>query len=102
MNYHLVASEIKHGECEYEQLYLLKVEGELPDDADYQLTSWNWGWCEDFDPDDDGWLDLCERWVRDYVKQPVSEDQYSVLSEYLPTIPFNFNDRKPIELRGEG
>ena len=91
MTYHLVASEIKHGECEYEQLYLLKVEGELPDDVDYQLTSWNWGGWEQDDLDlYSGWYDLGERWVRDYVKKAVSEEDYSVLCEYIPTITFDF------------
>ena len=92
-NYHLVTSEIKHGECEYEQLYLLKVEGELPDDVDYLLTTWNWcGWEEDGFDSDDGWLDLGARWVRDYVEQPVSEEDYLVLCKYLPTVPFDFKE----------
>lgn len=93
-NYHLVASEITHGECEYGHLYLIKVEGELPDDVDHQLTSWNWDAWEEDDPDlYSGCLDLGVREVRDYVKKPVSEEDYLVLRKYLNTISFDFKEK---------
>lgn len=93
MKFYLCQSSIKHDDCDYLENYLIKVEGELPDDAERQLTQWNWGgdWVES----EYGVLDLGRRTVSDYILGEVSATTVGDISQwiYVCTPKFNYEEK---------
>ena len=93
MKYFMVQSDIRDRDYEYQHLYIVSSETDLPDEATAHLTSWNYG--TEFDPDDDHndfqWD--CERLVRDSVRCEIKPEHIDVLRNYLPMIDWQFVNR---------
>lgn len=84
MKYFMAQSDIRDGDCEYQSLYIVSSETDLPDTAATQLTAWNYGL--ELDPDDTDFQWCGERLVRDSVRSEVDPEHVDVLRNYLPMI----------------
>ena len=85
--YYLCVSCIRQGECEYEEHYFIKVLGELPDDAERQLSIWNWG--DEWDEEDQCvWSDV--RMCYDCIVGEVSPSTIADLSQFIYVCQPNF------------
>ena len=92
MKFYLCTSVIRQGECEYEERYFIKVDGELPDDAERQLTVWNWGgeWDEE---EQCVWSGV--RTCYDCINGEVSATTIGEISQwiYVCTPKFNYEEK---------
>ena len=92
MKFYLCTSVIRQGECEYEERYFIKVDGELPDDAERQLSIWNWGgeWDEE---DQCVWNSV--RTCYDCINGEVSASTIGEISQwiYVCTPKFNYEEK---------
>ena len=91
MKYFIVKSDIKHGEYEYTNNYIIKTNGDLPDDANFQLTCWNYrlDYMEE-DITEDGWLEDWYRMFYDTVEDELTDQQVAVLKDFMAVIEFDF------------
>lgn len=93
MHYYLIKSHVIHGECDYENQYIVASESLAPDDADSRITVWNWGdwfsWSYDR-------YDLGDRGVFDSIQVKVHESEIEVLRKYIQVISLDLEALPPI------
>ena len=101
IKYYLIESEIKEGEAEYWNKWIISSETEAPDHADLEISVWNWAPYGQFNG---SYFDEGTRWVRDYIITEIPESDIKIASKYLNNpISFEFDkDFDPKDYWEEG
>lgn len=97
MHYYFINSRVVHGECDYENQYIIASESEAstaPNDADDHITVWNWG---DWGSWKGQWLDVGNRLVQDSIQVKIHESEIPLLKKYIPIISVDLATLQPME-----
>ena len=80
MKYYLIQSEIRDGEAEYWDKWIISCETDPPEHADLEISAWNYTPCGKFNG---RYFDEGTRWVRDYILTEIPESEIKIASKYL-------------------